>query len=433
MKPIIIILTCLFFTNTVLVGDQYGENASFFYQIREDTAEVVLQYSHFWDSDINDWAAPFGLNQKSYSQAQELLESLNQSFLEDNWANTSRTTYEYNNDGFLYDETRQNWSAEGFWSANSRIEYLYNILGYMSSRLDQSWDNSSWLNERLKEYVYSEDNFLSEEMLKEWDASNWTIEDRHTWVNSGSGLPLKMISEAWLGEEWVPDYEVNYSYDSLNNNTDRTTLNYADDFLANSSKAMFFYNGHQVTEIISQYGVDDTLWVNSFRSTYTYSDDNLRLSATQQYWSDDQWLNYTKYFYFYDDEDRLLNRVKMNWNNGSWINERILRYEYWTTSSLFNSHIKFSGPHISNAYPNPFNPSTTIEYDLPQQSVVSLVIFDVTGREVQTLVSTSQEPGNHKINWNGSNGDGTQVAGGMYFARLLVGEYSNVVKMVYLR
>ena len=86
-----------------------------------------------------------------------------------------------------------------------------------------------------------------------------------------------------------------------------------------------------------------------------------------------------------------------------------------------------------NAYPNPFNPSTTIEYELPEHSDVSLIVYDIAGREVQTLVSRTQAPGTHETSWNGTNQDGKQVAGGMYFARLQAGEYSSVVKMVYLR
>jgi len=88
---------------------------------------------------------------------------------------------------------------------------------------------------------------------------------------------------------------------------------------------------------------------------------------------------------------------------------------------------------IKNPYPNPFNPSTTIEYDLPEQSDVSLIVYDIAGRDVQTVVSRSQSPGSYQISWNGTNRDGQLVAGGMYFARLLAGEYSRVIKMVYLK
>jgi len=84
-------------------------------------------------------------------------------------------------------------------------------------------------------------------------------------------------------------------------------------------------------------------------------------------------------------------------------------------------------------YPNPFNPSTTIEYELPEQSNVSLVVYDITGREVTTLVNQTKQPGNYKSHWNGMDNTGNQLPAGMYFARLQIGDYSSVVKMVYLQ
>jgi len=94
---------------------------------------------------------------------------------------------------------------------------------------------------------------------------------------------------------------------------------------------------------------------------------------------------------------------------------------------------KPSNISVLRNFPNPFNPSTTIEYELPEHSDVLLTIYDIAGREVQTLVSKAQPVGSYKASWNGTNQDGKQVAGGMYFARLQAGEYSSVVKMVYLR
>ncbi len=88
---------------------------------------------------------------------------------------------------------------------------------------------------------------------------------------------------------------------------------------------------------------------------------------------------------------------------------------------------------ITSIYPNPFNPSTTIEYELPGHSEVKLVIYDVAGHEVQTLVLGAKSQGSYDINWDGTDQSGKQVPSGMYFARLQAGEYSSVVKMVYLR
>jgi|FLOH01.1.fsa_nt_gi photosystem II stability/assembly factor-like uncharacterized protein len=88
---------------------------------------------------------------------------------------------------------------------------------------------------------------------------------------------------------------------------------------------------------------------------------------------------------------------------------------------------------ITSVYPNPFNPSATIEYEISEQSDVSLIVYDVSGREVQDLVSNKRSPGAYTVRWNGTDQNGHQVPAGMYFARLQAGEYSSVVKMVYLR
>ncbi|MBC8344180.1 MAG: T9SS type A sorting domain-containing protein, partial [Bacteroidetes bacterium] len=84
-------------------------------------------------------------------------------------------------------------------------------------------------------------------------------------------------------------------------------------------------------------------------------------------------------------------------------------------------------------YPNPFNPTTTIRYDLPTDSEVHLVVYDVLGREVKTLINESQEAGFKSVRWNGRNDKGQQVSAGMYFYRIRAGKFSKVQKMVLLK
>jgi hypothetical protein len=75
-------------------------------------------------------------------------------------------------------------------------------------------------------------------------------------------------------------------------------------------------------------------------------------------------------------------------------------------------------------YPNPFNPSTIIAYDLPEPATVDLVVFDVTGRVVRTLVAGERVPaGRHEAVWNGRDAAGRSVAAGVYLCRLAAGGY----------
>ncbi|UCD38507.1 MAG: T9SS type A sorting domain-containing protein, partial [Fidelibacterota bacterium] len=79
-------------------------------------------------------------------------------------------------------------------------------------------------------------------------------------------------------------------------------------------------------------------------------------------------------------------------------------------------------------YPNPFNPVSTIRYDLPQASEVSLVVYDILGREVVRLVDGYMEPSYHQVQW-----DGQGCPSGIYIARLATPEYTKSIKMVLLK
>ena len=83
--------------------------------------------------------------------------------------------------------------------------------------------------------------------------------------------------------------------------------------------------------------------------------------------------------------------------------------------------------------PNPFNPSTTIAYDLPKNGHVHLVIYDLLGRHIKALVDEHKPAGSFRITWDGRDENGLPVAGGLYFCRLQAGEYEKVVKMVLVR
>ncbi|MFQ6611104.1 MAG: FlgD immunoglobulin-like domain containing protein [Fidelibacterota bacterium] len=69
------------------------------------------------------------------------------------------------------------------------------------------------------------------------------------------------------------------------------------------------------------------------------------------------------------------------------------------------------------AFPNPFNPATSIRFDLPERSRVSMIIYDVLGREIKTLIHNTIEPGFNEIKWGGKDNNGNPVPTGMYIYR----------------
>jgi len=88
---------------------------------------------------------------------------------------------------------------------------------------------------------------------------------------------------------------------------------------------------------------------------------------------------------------------------------------------------------LEQNYPNPFNPSTQIRYALPEQSMVTISIYDMMGRKVRTLVSQSLSPGYHTTIWNATNDNGLVVSAGMYIYMIQAGTYQQMKKMVLLK
>ncbi len=85
------------------------------------------------------------------------------------------------------------------------------------------------------------------------------------------------------------------------------------------------------------------------------------------------------------------------------------------------------------AYPNPFNPVTTLRYDLPQRADVTLTIYDILGREVRTLVQGAQAAGYQSVTWGGSDDRGQPVSSGVYLYRIEAEGFSETRKMVLLK
>jgi M6 family metalloprotease-like protein len=84
-------------------------------------------------------------------------------------------------------------------------------------------------------------------------------------------------------------------------------------------------------------------------------------------------------------------------------------------------------------YPNPFNPATTIRYEIASRTDVELRVYDVRGALVSTLVNKSQAPGAYSIEWNGTDDKGSPVSSGVYFYRITAGSFSDVRKMTLLK
>ena len=108
---------------------------------------------------------------------------------------------------------------------------------------------------------------------------------------------------------------------------------------------------------------------------------------------------------------------------------------YWWTigdGSLDNGEqpMEFA---LSANYPNPFNPTTTIDYSIATAGDVSIIVYDMMGREVKSLVADFATPGTYSIVWDATNNEGLSVSAGMYVYKMISGNFVEVNKMLLVK
>jgi len=115
--------------------------------------------------------------------------------------------------------------------------------------------------------------------------------------------------------------------------------------------------------------------------------------------------------------------------NGLWVQQVSANGKLGEVITSINQNdIENFSYSISQNYPNPFNPSTVIKYQIPNDGLVSLKIYDITGQEGKTLINQEQSKGKYEINFDASN-----LSSGVYFYRLTSGSFTKSMKMMLLK
>jgi len=165
------------------------------------------------------------------------------------------------------------------------------------------------------------------------------------------------------------------------------------------------YNDNSAMWLIKINDTGDTLWTKTIGSDSTYGASCLDLT---------------------DDGGYIINGYTAAGPGGH--NIRLVKTTLDLTSIDTNQNLSISKYHLYPNYPNPFNPHTTITFNLLKTCNVTLKIFNILGQEVATLVTTSQLSGSHAYEWDASN-----FPSGIYLYRLQAGDWVETKKMVLMR
>lgn len=117
----------------------------------------------------------------------------------------------------------------------------------------------------------------------------------------------------------------------------------------------------------------------------------------------------------------------VNSSNSDWTNVWEFKVEI-ITGVDYNNNLLPKEYYLSQNFPNPFNPSTSIVFSIPSAQLVVLEVYDILGQQVKTLINNEMRAGNYKFNFNADD-----LSSGIYFYKLRAGSFSQVKKMILLR
>ncbi|MCA9733954.1 T9SS type A sorting domain-containing protein [candidate division KSB1 bacterium] len=292
-------------------------------------------------------------------------------------------------------------------------------LDYVS-RNDMSYDGNNYLT-RMNTYL--------------WDGSAWMQDTQITFTNNAQGLPLEELIETTVDGMTFPLQKIATHYTMSGLPETVTTQEYEDAITGwvNSLQESTIYNDYDMPTELLFVEWDGSGWTNVRVVRTNYNESNAT-ETLSQYWSESTWKNESRDTYTWN-AGVLIEALTEVWLGSAWLNEeKVLFIQPETDPTAVADESLLPGEFALGNYPNPFNPSTTIFYNAPQDMVVSLRIIDAQGRTVASLLTNENvDAGNHQIQWHGQNSNGTPVASGIYFYSLTSELYAKTGRCLLLK
>jgi hypothetical protein len=281
-------------------------------------------------------------------------------------------------------------------------------------------------------------------------------------ANSDTTMIVLQVLDLYHGY-WIYSWKDEFDYDSTNMLIKKTRFDhyYLPDWLPEINDLYFYDINENRTENIRQvWNNTDSTWINDYRYLYEYDVNNLLISIKYQDWQQDSlnWKNVWRELYIYTPQNKIATMFKETWTqatgwnnyvqrtysydlNNNWIEKITYLWDGTNWNNYYRHLATWLEPvgiqeeqltsysySLYNNYPNPFNPSTKIKFQVPDLEVVSLKVYDILGKEIATLVNEEKPAGSYEVEFNGIG-----LSSGMYFYALKAGDFSQTRKMVLLK
>lgn len=311
-------------------------------------------------------------------------------------------------------------------------------------------------------------------LLSIWLSSAWEPMLQMNITNDANGNPTEEIMQirrlfppGWIDsnrweKEWNADNKIIRELSQVSTTVSAKSVQKTNLAWRNLTQDFYEWSGENLIQYRRQ-SFENNVWVDSLREAYEYDAKDLLIVWLKQLWQNNTWENEEQDSTFYNGSDLPVRSVNLSWTSGnwayfeqilidyvgglistmtvqeyqgaSWLNTDRYVYDYNPITSVNNPypHHKLYRFHIEN-YPNPFNPSTIIQYELDSPGQVSIVVYDILGQKVKSLIHQKfHTSGLHRIEWNGTDQHSRPVTSGVYFLRVENGERSLTHRCVLMR
>ena len=351
------------------------------------------------------------------------------------WVNKSKKVKTYNDNGYLSQKDSYKYRDDE-WSLRGMTVYENNDNGGPEIKTKQAYRNDAWINRYSTNFSYNDGGLLMSKVEQKWRQDVWRNKKETALIYEGDLCVTKTISK-WRDSTWVDRVLKELFYNDNGDRDEKITYKWRDSTWTPRHRVIYSYNDNAALSEKLVYKWTDSTWVDKARASVGYDDNqNPAQVLLEKKDSTDAWVNVSLRENTYSDNGLLTETVRSKWRDENWLPRKRYEYNYSTDREVLSAGAPAALPKkivLSQAYPNPFNPATTISYRLLEANHVRVDIYDMIGNKVRTLVSQTQNAGTKSYQWNATNDLGQSVSAGMYIYTIQAGDFIQSKKMVLLK
>ncbi|MED5427244.1 MAG: T9SS type A sorting domain-containing protein [Candidatus Neomarinimicrobiota bacterium] len=351
------------------------------------------------------------------------------------WVNKAKKVKTYDDNGYLSQKDSYKY-RDGEWSLKGMTVFENNENGDPATTTNQAYRNDAWRNRYRINFSYNDGGLLMSKVEQKWRQDMWRNRKETALEYEGELCVNRTISK-WRDSTWVDRAVQELSYNDAGARTEKVTYKWRDSTWTPRHRVIYSYNDNAALSEKLVYKWTDSAWVDKARASVGYDDNQNPVQVLlEKKDSTDTWVNVSLRENTYSYNGLLTETVQSKWRDENWRPRRRCEYIYSTDRGVLSAGAPAALPKkiaLSQAYPNPFNPATTISYRLLEANHVRVDIYDMVGNKVCTLVNQRQDAGTRSILWNAANDRGQPVAAGVYLYTVQAGGGRISKKMVLLK